>query len=86
MGTRIAAKMKDADLHFHDLRGTVATKFYVAGLPIRSIAEIIVTVTVHLIYFVRFAQCGESSVHCHGNTGRTSHDCGDNVIALVSSA
>jgi integrase len=48
---KIAAKMKpdptiegdntpDIDKHFHDLRGTAATKFYVAGIPIRSIAEI----------------------------------------------
>ena len=29
------------DLHFHDLRGTAATRFYVAGLPERVIAEII---------------------------------------------
>ena len=29
------------DLHFHDLRGTAATKFYIAGLPMRVIAEII---------------------------------------------
>ena len=28
------------DLHFHDLRGTAATRFYVAGLPERVIAEI----------------------------------------------
>jgi len=28
------------DLHFHDLRGTAATKFYVAGLSVRVIAEI----------------------------------------------
>jgi integrase len=28
------------DLHFHDLRGTAATKFYTAGIPIRAIAEI----------------------------------------------
>lgn len=38
---KIAARMKDMDLHFHDLRGTAATKFYVAGIPIRAIAEII---------------------------------------------
>jgi integrase len=48
---KIAAKMKpdptikgdntpDLDKHFHDLRGTAATKFYIAGIPIRSIAEI----------------------------------------------
>ena len=29
------------DLHFHDLRGTAATKFYIAGLSIRVIAEIL---------------------------------------------
>jgi integrase len=29
------------DLHFHDLRGTAATKFYVAGLSERVIAEIL---------------------------------------------
>ncbi|MET4337025.1 MULTISPECIES: site-specific integrase [unclassified Bradyrhizobium] len=37
---KIAAKLKEADLHFHDLRGTAATNFYIAGIPIRSIAEI----------------------------------------------
>lgn len=35
-----AAKWNERDLHFHDLRGTAVTKFYVAGLPIRVIAEI----------------------------------------------
>ncbi|WFS64531.1 hypothetical protein CFBP4996_08190 [Agrobacterium leguminum] len=34
------AKMLDSDLHFHDLRGIAATKFYVAGLSIRMIAEV----------------------------------------------
>lgn len=29
------------DLNFHDLRGTAATKFYIAGLPVRVIAEIL---------------------------------------------
>jgi integrase len=38
---KIAARMNDRDLHFHDLRGTAATKFYIAGLPIRVIAEIL---------------------------------------------
>jgi len=28
-------------LHFHDLRGTAATKFYIAGLGVRIIAEIL---------------------------------------------
>jgi integrase len=32
--------MADANLHFHDLRGTAATRFYVAGLTERVIAEI----------------------------------------------
>jgi integrase len=38
---KIAAGMNDRDLHFHDLRGTAATRFYLAGLPIRVIAEIL---------------------------------------------
>lgn len=36
-----AAGLGEADLHFHDLRGNAATKFYVAGLSIRVIAEIL---------------------------------------------
>ena len=32
--------MADRDLHFHDLRGTAATRFYIAGLSERVIAEI----------------------------------------------
>ena len=35
------AGLADRDLHFHDLRGTAATKFYIAGLSIRVIAEIL---------------------------------------------
>lgn len=38
---KIAAGMHDRDLHFHDLRGTAATKFYIAGLSIRVIAEML---------------------------------------------
>jgi integrase len=30
-----------AKLHFHDLRGTAATRFYLAGLSMRAIAEIL---------------------------------------------
>jgi integrase len=37
---KIAAGMNERDLHFHDLRGTAATRFYVAGLSERIIAEI----------------------------------------------
>lgn len=36
----VASKLKERDLHFHDLRGTAATKFYVAGLSERMVAEI----------------------------------------------
>jgi integrase len=35
------AGIADKDLHFHDLRGTAATKFYIAGLSVRVIAEIL---------------------------------------------
>jgi integrase len=34
------SRLAERDLHFHDLRGTAATKFYIAGLSIRMIAEI----------------------------------------------
>jgi integrase len=37
---KIAAGLADSDLHFHDLRGTAATRFYIAGLSERVIAEI----------------------------------------------
>jgi integrase len=35
------AGLGDRNLHFHDLRGTAATKFYTANIPIRVIAEIL---------------------------------------------
>src|SRR5262249_30889652 len=37
---KINSALADRDLHFHDLRGTAATKFYIAGLSERVIAEI----------------------------------------------
>jgi integrase len=37
---KTAAGMADRDLHFHDLRGTAATRFYNGGLSARVIAEI----------------------------------------------
>jgi integrase len=37
---KIAAGLAGSDLHFHDLRGTAATMFYVAGIEERAIAEI----------------------------------------------
>jgi integrase len=36
-----AKKAAGIDLHFHDLRGTAATRFYTAGLSIRVIGEIL---------------------------------------------
>jgi integrase len=45
LGTAFTRAKKKAgigdDLHFHDLRGTAATKFYLAGLDKRVIAEIL---------------------------------------------
>jgi hypothetical protein len=46
LGDRVVEAKKKAwpkgtDLHFHDLRGTAATKFYLAGLSERAIAEIL---------------------------------------------
>jgi integrase len=37
---KIDSGMGKRDLHFRDLRGTAATRFYIAGLPMREIAEI----------------------------------------------
>jgi integrase len=36
---KIDAGMTERDLHFNDLRGTAATKFYIAGFTMREIAE-----------------------------------------------
>jgi len=36
---KIDAEMSEQDLHFNDLRGTAATKFYIAGFDEREIAE-----------------------------------------------
>ena len=38
--TRACDELKIEDLHFHDLRGTAATKFYLAGMSEREIGEI----------------------------------------------
>ncbi len=37
---KIDAGLAEVDLHFNDLRGTAATRFYLAGIPVRAIAEI----------------------------------------------
>lgn len=36
---KLDADMSERDLHFNDLRGTAATKFYIAGFSMREIAE-----------------------------------------------
>lgn len=36
---KIDATISEQDLHFNDLRGTAATKFYIAGFSMREIAE-----------------------------------------------
>jgi integrase len=36
---KIDAGLDERDLHFNDLRGTAATKFYIAGFSMREIAE-----------------------------------------------
>ena len=38
---KIDAGMADRDLHFNDLRGTAATKFYIADISERAIAEML---------------------------------------------
>ena len=50
---KIAAGMRDGDLHFHDLRGTAATRFYVAGLSERVIAEIMGWEEEHVARIIR---------------------------------
>lgn len=50
---KIAAEMNERDLHFHDLRGTAATKFYIAGLSERVIAEIMGWEEEHVAKIIR---------------------------------
>lgn len=46
-------RAKIGDLHFHDLRGTAATRFYVAGLSERVIAEIMGWEEEHVARIIR---------------------------------
>jgi integrase len=50
---KIAAGMNDMNLHFHDLRGSAVTKFYVANLPVRAIAEIMAWEEDHVEKIIR---------------------------------
>jgi len=45
--------MADANLHFHDLRGTAATRFYIARVPERAIAEIMGWEEEHVTRIIR---------------------------------
>jgi integrase len=50
---KVAAGMNDGNLHFHDLRGTAATRFYVARIPERAIAEIMGWEEEHIARIIR---------------------------------
>jgi integrase len=50
---KIGAGMNDRDLHFHDLRGTAVTKFYIIGIPERVIAEIMAWEEEHVAKIIR---------------------------------
>ena len=45
--------MDERDLHFHDLRGTAVTKFYIIGIPERVIAEIMAWEEEHVAKIIR---------------------------------
>jgi integrase len=50
---KIDADLANSDLHFHDLRGTAATRFYTAGLSERVIAEIMGWEEEHVARIIR---------------------------------
>jgi integrase len=50
---KIDAGLAESDLHFHDLRGTAATRFYTAGLSERIIAEIMGWEEEHVARIIR---------------------------------
>lgn len=50
---KIDAGMAEQDLHFNDLRGTAATKFYVAGFTMREIAETLAWEEEHVEKIIR---------------------------------
>jgi integrase len=50
---KIAADMNERDLHFHDLRGTAVTKFYIFDIPERVIAEIMAWDEEHVAKIIR---------------------------------
>jgi integrase len=50
---KIDAGLADSDLHFHDLRGTAATRFYTAGLSERVIAKVMAWEEEHVARIIR---------------------------------
>jgi integrase len=50
---KIGAGINDRNLHFHDLRGTAVTRFYVVGLSERIIAEIMAWEEKHVAKIIR---------------------------------
>jgi integrase len=50
---KIDAGLAASDLHFHDLRGTAATRFYTAGLSERVIAEVMAWEEEHVARIIR---------------------------------
>src|SRR4051794_12472626 len=50
---RKLAGLDETGLHFHDLRGTAATRFYTAGLSERAIAEIMGWEEEHVAKIIR---------------------------------
>ena len=50
---KIDAGLADSDLHFHDLRGTAATRFHTAGLSERVIAEVMAWEEEHVARIIR---------------------------------
>jgi integrase len=50
---KIKAGLSGRDLHFHDLRGTAATRFYTVGLSERVVAEIMGWEEEHVAKIIR---------------------------------
>lgn len=76
------AKMLERNLHFRDLRGTAATKFYIAGLPVRVIAEIIAWEEETVQKIIRRYVRRSSVDDCHTATVKDRKNCWDRMASL----